>query len=184
MPKQTPTVPNDLLLAKLGDREALSDELWLVSSQVGMLLGRSLDQLDEDRKAGVPPPFIPLGPKSVRYKLGSVRDHMLNRQEYSNTTEARLASKSALLSFSSWMDTALPSDERPFLIRRNGGPVDFWRSLSMGESLEGDEECVWLSFAEYLARRRDAAMEAERDAVGEAVSEPAAENGKDWKKRV
>jgi hypothetical protein len=44
----------------------LSDDLWLIAAQVGMLLGRSQDQLAEDRKVGNPPPFKKDGEKMRR----------------------------------------------------------------------------------------------------------------------
>ena len=88
MPKQTPSIPNDVLWAHLGDRSALSDELWLIAAQVGMLLGRSTDQLSEDRKVGNPPPFKKDG-GSIRYRLGSVRDHMVGLPEYNKADSSQ-----------------------------------------------------------------------------------------------
>lgn len=161
MPKQTPSIPTDLLLSKLGDREALSDELWLIAAQVGMLLGRSQDQLAEDRKVGNPPPFKKDG-GSIRYRLGSVRNHMFGLPEFNNTTQARIAAGNAQLgiphsSFLSWIDFAKPDDIWPFLIRRDGGPIDFWASLSLGEQLDDGDTCEWLRLDEYLKLRRRAA---------------------------
>jgi len=65
MPRAARAIPDELLLAHLGDRQKLSDELWIIPPQVGMLLGRSQDQLDETRaialvKAGAL--FVPYGP--------------------------------------------------------------------------------------------------------------------------
>jgi hypothetical protein len=161
MPKQTPSIPTDLLLSKLGDREALSDELWLIAAQVGMLLGRSQDQLAEDRKVGNPPPFKKDG-GSIRYRLGSVRNHMFGLPEFNNTTQARIAAGNAQLgipfsSFLSWVDFAKPDDIWPFLIRRDGGPIDFWSSLTLGDKLNDEDICEWLRLDEYLKLRRRAA---------------------------
>lgn len=175
MPKQVLSIPNEVLLAKLGDRQALSDHLLIVAAQLGVILSRSVSEIEEDRKAGRPPPFVPLGPKSIRYRLGTVRDYLDSLPECNNTTEARLAAKNGLLGFATfadWLDDATPSDEWPFLLRKKGGPVDFWKSLSMGDSLDGDEECAWLSLGEYLARRRDGAMAAEADSLGDAMETP------------
>jgi hypothetical protein len=161
MPRQTPSIPTDLLLSKLGDRDALSDDLWLIAAQVGMLLGRSQDQLAEDRKVGNPPPFKKDG-GSIRYRLGTVRNHMFSLPEFNNTTQARVAAGNAQLgipfsNFVSWIDFAKPDDIWPFLIRRDGGPIDFWASLSLGDQLDDGDTCEWLRLDEYLKLRRRAA---------------------------
>jgi hypothetical protein len=163
MPKQTQSIPNEVILARLGDREALSDELWLIAAQVGMLLGRSQDQLAEDRKVGNPPPFKKDG-GSIRYRLGTVRDHMFGLPEYTNTTQARVAAGNAHLgipfsSFLSWIDFAKPDDVWPFLIRRKDGPVDYWTSLTLGDQLNDGDYCEWLRLDDYLKHRRRAAWE-------------------------
>jgi hypothetical protein len=180
MPKQTPSIPTEVLLAKLGDRESLSDELWLIAAQVGMLLGRSQDQLAEDRKVGNPPPFKKDG-GSIRYRLGSVRNHMFGLPEFQNTTQARVAAGNAQLgipfsNFVSWIDFAKPDDIWPFLIRRNGGPIDFWASLALGNLLDDEDTCEWLRLDEYLKQRRRAAWSnwlPERTPIEDEGSAPA-----------
>lgn len=157
MPKQTPSIPNEILWARLGDRSALSDELWLIAAQVGMLLGRSTDQLAEDRKVGNPPPFKKDG-GSIRYRLGSVRDHMFGSPEFTTTTQAKITKdKHSLGAYSSlqvWSDTAAPDDLWPFLIRPNGDPVDFWESLTLGDQLGDNDQCGWLSRRDYSNTRK------------------------------
>lgn len=152
MPKQTPSIPNETLWAHLGDRSALSDELWLIAAQVGMLLGRSTDQLAEDRKVGNPPPFKKDG-GSIRYRLGSVRDHMFNTQEFKTTTEAKIAAnKLPLGTFASlweWADNAQPDDLRLFYVRRGERPIDFWQSLLLGDELSDNDRCEWIRADDY-----------------------------------
>lgn len=152
MPKQTPSIPNEVLWARLGDRSVLSDELWLIAAQVGMLLGRSTDQLSEDRKAGNPPPFKKDG-GSVRYRLGSVRDHMFGSPEFNNTTQARLAvDKNKFGIFSdllAWESHAKRGDLWPFLIRPGHRPIDFWESLKLGSELSDADTCKLISLDEY-----------------------------------
>lgn len=152
MPKQTPTIPNEVLWSRLGDRSTLSDELWLIAAQVGMLLGRSSDQLAEDRKVGNPPPFKKDG-GSIRYRLGTVRDHMFNAQEFKNTTEAKIAAnKLPLGTFASlwdWVDNAQPDDLRLFYVRRGERPIDFWQSLLLGDALSDDDRCEWIRADDY-----------------------------------
>lgn len=169
MPKQTPSIPNEVLWAQLGDRSLLSDELWLIAAQVGMLLGRSTDQLAEDRKVGNPPPFKKDG-GSIRYRLGTVRDHMFGSPEHNNTTQARLSvERSKFGSFSNlqeWEAHAKPADLWPFLIRRGERPIDFWKSLTLGADLSDDDQCVLINFDEYRILCRDSSQSPERDQSG------------------
>ena len=166
MPKQSRTISDDILFAKLGDRQALSDEIWLIAPQVGMLIGRSTSQLNDDRKVGNPPPAMyPFGEKGgVRYRLGSVRDLMFNTKEFANTRQARLELErltTAGLRFSSfhdWLDGAKTNDEWPFLIPENGHPIDFWKSLEMGDSLTDKDRCEMLRLKDYLELRSQSAQ--------------------------
>lgn len=164
MPKQTPSIPNEVLWAQLGDRSLLSDELWLIAAQVGMLLGRSTDQLAEDRKVGNPPPFKKDG-GSIRYRLGTVRDHMFGSPEHNNTTQARLSvERNKFGSFSNlieWEAHAKPADLWPFLIRRSERPIDFWKSLTLGADLSDDDQCVLINFDEYRSLCRDSSQSRE-----------------------
>jgi hypothetical protein len=155
MPKQTPSIPNEVLLAKLGDRSALSDELWLIAAQVGMLLCRSQDQLAEDRKVGNPPAFKKEG-GSVRYRLGTVRDLMMNAKEYKNTEQARSAAEYNRRGYSSfvfWAEHAAPSDLWPCLIHHRFGPIDFWESLKLGDQLSDEDRCEMLPNDDYRILR-------------------------------
>lgn len=166
MPKQSRTISDDILLAKLGDRQALSDEIWLIAPQVGMLIGRSTSQLNDDRKVGHPPPAMyPFGEKGgVRYRLGSVRDLMFNTKEFANTRQARLELERLataglrFTSFHDWLDGATASDEWPFLIPENGHPIDFWKSLEMGDSLTDNDRCEMLRLKDYLELRSQSAQ--------------------------
>ena len=184
----TPSIPDELLLAHLSDREKLSDDLWVLPSQLGMLTGRSRDQLEDDRKSGRPPPFFKPFPKSVRYKLGAVRDVMLGplTEQYGNTTQARIGLEKrrdtgiGFVSFHDWLDNAMPEDEWPFLVRKDGPPVDFFKSLGMGDALREDDECGWLKLDDYLTLRGKASWAAKatstKESVGEAMKEPAADD--------
>ena len=166
MPKQSRTISDDILFAKLGDRQALSDEIWLIAPQVGMLIGRSTSQLNDDRKVGNPPPTMyPFGEKGgVRYRLGSVRDLMFNTKEFANTRQARLELERLataglrFASFHDWLDGATANDEWPFLIPENGHPIDFWKSLEMGDSLTDKDRCEMLRLKDYLELRSQSAQ--------------------------
>lgn len=185
MPKAVTAIPDDLLRSKFADRELLSDELWIVPAQLGMLVGRSLVQLEDDRKVGNPPPCMkPWGEKGpVRYRLGTVRDWMFGPagQEFNNRAEAKalLAQRAVLAlgfaTFQDWLDEAAPADKWPFLVRKHGAPVDFFKSLTLGEALSDEDECAWLSLEDYLTMRGKVAWskEAQKGADGlDAVMAP------------
>ena len=175
MPKQSRTIPDDLLLAKLGDRSALSDELWLIAPQVGMIIGRSVSQLNDDRKVGNPPPAMyPFGEKGgVRYRLGTVRDLMFGTKEYANTRQARAGldrqKTLGFATFTDWIDGANQTDEWPFLVPEEGPPIDFWKSLGMGEKLSENDQCEMLRLFDYLKLRGKAAEKEEARNEGDVL---------------
>jgi hypothetical protein len=108
MPKTCPAIPDDTILALFSDRAKLSDDLWITPKQLSMLLGRSVDQLCEDRKVGNPPAFMkPQG--GVRYRLGTVRDFMLGfaSEEYKNTRQAKIGLRNRALLSSSGRPTRI-----------------------------------------------------------------------------
>lgn len=168
MPKVSPSIPTELVLAKLSDRASLSDDLWLIPPQVGMLIGRSTEQLEDDRKVGNPPPAMkPWGEKGpVRYRLGSIRDFMLGPAgtEYPNTEAARIGiqklKNAGILGFATvndWMDGARLDDQWPFLVRAHKPPIDLFKSLGLGDELKDTDRVEWLTLDDYLRLRRDAA---------------------------
>jgi hypothetical protein len=148
-----PRIPDAVIFQHLKNREALDDDFWLVPEQVGMLLGRSDRTLEEDRKNGVPPPFKkPWGINGpARYRMGAVRDVLLNSPEFNSTLEAHIA-----LSFGEFLDTAGPDDEWPFLIHK-GVPIDFFKSLTLGDALTDEDRAAILTLDEYLSKRSEAA---------------------------
>lgn len=166
MPKVSPAIPDAIILAHIGDREKLSDDLWLIAPQLSMLLGRSVDQLDEDRKVGNPPPAMkPWGEKGpVRYKMGTVRAFMFGKAstEYNNTEHARqeIAKRnlttSAFTNFEGFLANARPNDVWPITVHK-GTPIDFFRSLGLDDTLTDEDTCQWMTLDEYLERRRSAA---------------------------
>lgn len=159
MPKQIPQIPNSDLLAKLGDRAALSDKVLLLPSQVGLILGRSTDQLADDRNAGRPPPFTK-DKGSIRYPLGVLRDYLDSMPLFNNTTQARLAAQSTTLgfpSFAAWVSDGKADDLWPCLIRPDHGPMDFFESLRVADQLDDASTCEFLRLDDYFKLRRRAA---------------------------
>jgi len=176
MPKISPGIPNELLFAHVADRDKLSDALWIIAAQVAMLLARSVDQLDEDRKVGNPPPAMkPWGVKGpVRYKLGSVRDFMFGSaaEEYNNTEHARqgiaLRELTGLSCFEDFLSVGRAQDVWPITIHR-GIPIDFFRSLGLGEALTDADTCEWMTLDRYLECRRDATVCSERNPIDDSL---------------
>ncbi len=91
-PKE-PTPMDLLILERLEDRVKLPDAAWITPQQVGFLLGRSVEQVEDDRKTGNGPKWAkPFGERGVvRYRMGAVRDFMFNQPEFNNTLEMRIA---------------------------------------------------------------------------------------------
>jgi len=162
MPKISQTIPNDLLFAHLGDRQKLSDSVWLLPQQVALLLGRSVDQLGDDRKRDLPPPFFkPNGDGgTVRYLLGSVRDDMDRRASGAKVREerARAERETAIRARSldefvlnAAMDEAwaFTTDTTP---EGDEVTMDFFKSI--GQPLTNEARCLVMSFWEFCEERR------------------------------
>ncbi len=76
---------------------SLPDWWPLTTAQVGFVLTRSVDQLEDDRKTGIGPEWFRLGNGkngSVRYQAGKVREHIESQRGFRSTHEARMASAS------------------------------------------------------------------------------------------
>lgn len=173
--KNDELTPLDLLLiASLADRKTVSDDMWITTHQVALLTQRSYDQVEDDRKAGIGPKWTkPYGERgAVRYRMGAVRDFMLEQPEFGNLLDQQIAL--GTLSFGTFLDTAGLDDAWPFLIHQ-GVPVDFFHSLTLGEALSDDDRAVVLSLDEYLSQRKAAAVERKvnegRTTLGDAVDE-------------
>ncbi|RAR66889.1 hypothetical protein C7401_102314 [Paraburkholderia unamae] len=181
MAKKNELTPLDLLiLERLDDREKLPDSAWITPQQVGLLMGgRSVEQLEDDRKAGTGPKWAkPFGERgAVRYRMGAVRDFMFGTPEFNNTLEMRIAlGAPAFASFGTFMAGAGLDDTWPFLVHK-GVPVDFFESLTLGDALSDDDRAVVLSLDEYLSQRKAAAVERkvneDRTALDAAADEAA-----------
>ncbi|WP_176322340.1 hypothetical protein [Burkholderia vietnamiensis] len=73
---------------------SLPDWWPLTTAQVGFVLGRSVDQLEDDRRTGAGPLWFRLGNGkngSVRYKAGKVREFIENQTDYDTTHNAQMA---------------------------------------------------------------------------------------------
>jgi hypothetical protein len=120
-----------------------------------MLLGRSQDQLAEDRKVGNPPAFKKDG-GSIRYRLGTVRDHMMGAKEFNNTEQARRAAQYNRRGYGTFgfvTEHAAPHDLLPCLMHHRLGPIDFWESLAMGDQLSDEDRCELLPSDDYRILR-------------------------------
>ncbi|HDR9033314.1 TPA: hypothetical protein QDB07_000763 [Burkholderia vietnamiensis] len=146
-------IPPAVLRAAFSDRSKLSDDVLITTAQLAMLLNRKVRTLEEDRKKGLPPPFKkPWGERGgVRYRIGTIRDMIANLEDYNSTLEASIA-----LSFGEFLDTAGPNDRWPFLIHQ-GTPIDFFKSLGMGDAVTDEDTAVMLTLDDYLTKRKEAA---------------------------
>lgn len=80
---------------ELAQHIASLPEWWpLTTAQVGFILTRSVDQLEDDRRTGNGPEWFRLGKGkngSVRYKAGKVREFIGLQPDFRSTHEARMA---------------------------------------------------------------------------------------------
>lgn len=126
----------------------------LTTPQVAFLIGMSVDQVKERRRTRPPKPPFPLKPdvdakrgSAVWYALGDVLDYLRSRMPTPESARAL-----SFASFSTFMSSALPEDEWPFARAITGEPVDLIASLRSGDLTDPEEECAWLSLADYLAQ--------------------------------
>lgn len=163
MPKVIPTIPDELLLTKFSE---LDEVLPLTPQQVAMMLGKTLSQLQEARKAGSGPRFDSNGGR-VRYFVGHVRDYLrdrMNNHTFITTREAKIAEENnqagfdlqaakkhsglGFISLDQFLIYAEDNDLWPFAIV-DGKPLDFFSSLSM--DLSEDVDFEWLTLDEFFS---------------------------------
>jgi len=164
MPKIIPTIPDELLLTKFSELDAV---LPLTPQQVAMMLGKTVSQLQEARKAGSGPKFDSNGGR-VRYFVGHVREYLcdrMNNHTHTTTRAARIAEenkqagfdlqaakKGSALGFTSLDQFLIYGDESdlwPFAIVQERA-IDFFSSLQM--ELPDDTDFQWLTVGEFLSQ--------------------------------
>jgi|WetSurMetagenome_2_1015567.scaffolds.fasta_scaffold50474_2 hypothetical protein len=84
MAKISPLIPNDVVLR---DFDKLSGSARLIPEQVSMIMGVSIRQLEKNRKAGHPLPYIKEGGK-VLYRVEDVRNYLNSQPVYKDSAEA------------------------------------------------------------------------------------------------
>lgn len=126
----------------------------LTTPQVAFLIGMSVDQVKERRRTRPPKPPFPLKPdvdakrgSAIWYALGDVLDYLRSRMPTPESARAL-----SFASFSTFLSSAMPDDEWPFARAITGEPVDLIASLRSGDLTDPEEECAWLSLADYLAQ--------------------------------
>lgn len=174
-PPYQPLTPADmdrLIVAHIGNPDALSDMVQITPAQLELITGRKPKQQEEDRRRGVGPKAHTYGPRGeIRYYIGEVRKANEKFKPRSNTAESVLAENDDLavlmrMNFSDYLDNAGPKDPWPFIVRSNGVPIDFFKSLTMApEDLSDEDTAAVLTLDDYLTKRRDAAraLEAARE---------------------
>lgn len=149
MPAKNDRIPDELLLSnRVWD---LQRTLSLSPRQVELLTALSIDQLKERRRTRPPKPPLPFQAEdgkaglAVWYPLGEVLD-------YVRSLLPRLPSGEpmAIRTFGEFIDRAMPSDSWPTARLQTGQPIDFFASLRIGDLVDPDAECEWLSLTEIL----------------------------------
>jgi len=121
-----------------------------------MILGCSVRQLEDDREAGDPPPFVKRG-GSIRYRVEDVRKALADLILSHTTTESKAVQARrkkptphgiAFASFTDYLARGSIDDVWPFIITK-GRPIDLL--VSLGLQIDDDEaEGRYLTQEEYF----------------------------------
>jgi hypothetical protein len=197
MPKQTLTVPDDVLLREV---ETLPAALKITEKQAALLIGCSAENLrwkrrEQDKKIEAAAQGKPVAPvdlmpvqqgasgRAVRYKLGDVRRAMNSETHVGKSARdaAHARRQDGWMGFGSWLANASLEDTWTFTIV-DGVPIDFTTSLVMADQQdweEDSEQIEQLTLSNYLSMRLQAANLArttrEADEITLGTLDPAGE---------
>ena len=154
MPRKRERIGDELLLAN-GVWE-LDPSLPLTARQVALITGLGIGQLKERRRTRPPqPPFTfrrdDARPGSaVWYPLGEALSY--KRERMPRILPALTSPTLPILTFTAFIEKALPHQKWPFQRAADGSLVDFFASLRLGPMSDpnGDADCLWLTFKTYL----------------------------------
>lgn len=151
-------LPDELLLKHLANREELSDEIRIKPAQLALILGRSLDQLQDDRATGKPPPPAPKkGREAVRYRLGDVRAHLFGDDASRSTARTKTSTTVRSASIAEFITSGDLAEQWPFTFDTQRGRqvlIEFFESIKGAEALSDHCECMLLSIEELFNRRQ------------------------------
>jgi hypothetical protein len=169
----------------ISDDLLTSNEVWkrdpytpLSARQVSIMTDLSVGQLRERRRTRPPKPPLTFHPeeedgtqRAVWYPLGEVLAYKQGR--LTRPLPPLVRDGQEIANFTAFMTHALPGDEWPFATTREGLPVDFFASIGMGELIDAEGECGWLTLSEYLEElslwTTDRRVDAERRGLTEAM---------------
>lgn len=158
MPKRIHAIPDHLLQTMTGD---LSDDVLLLPAQVMLLTGLSIGALKERMRTRPPKPPHPEPREKPRaavwYSLGSVRRYRVWLAEQAAINAHLEATRFA--SFAAFLHEARAADVWPFaLVGPHQRPVDFGMTLRGDVAMTRADTCAWLTLADYLDARSQAAQ--------------------------
>lgn len=166
MPKLRRTISDDMLQGS-GVYD-IDPSTPIISTQAGLLLGRSKTRLDSDRRDGKPPPYYKDGTK-VLYRLGDVLSVRRALQDQAITTHQRgLPPRN----FAGFMSSARLKDEWPMVLGER--PLDFFSSLG---TATGNAQVKWLTLDEILTATRLGAQKLESAIVKAAILDAVGKSG-------
>lgn len=176
--KREKPIPDALLISN--DVWKLDPYLPLSARQVSLMIDLSVGQLRERRRTRPPQPPLALQheeedgtQRAVWYPLGEVLAYRQSR--VARPLPPMMRGGQEVMNFNAFMAHALPGDEWPFVTTPEGLSVDFFASLRMGELIDADGACGWLTLSEYLSEMSSWALaqtaNAERRGVAHALNQ-------------
>jgi hypothetical protein len=147
----------------ISDALLMSNGIWdldphlpLSARQVALITDLSVDQLKERRRTRPPKPPLTLqreeddgALRAVWYPLGEVLAYKQSRLTRVLPPPAR--PHTTINTFGTFLRFGLPSDQWVFAHTVENQPIDFFASLRLGNLIDPDGECGWLTMDEYLS---------------------------------
>lgn len=154
MPRKRERIADELLLAN-GVWE-LDPSLPLTARQVALITGLGIGQLKERRRTRPTQPPFPFRRDDARagsavwYPLGEALSY--KRERMPRLLPALSSPTLPALTFTAFIEKALPHEKWPFQRAADGSLVDFFASLRLGPLSDpnGNADCLWLTFKTYL----------------------------------
>ncbi|MBN8740413.1 MAG: hypothetical protein J0H86_12975 [Xanthomonadaceae bacterium] len=148
MPAKNDRIPDELLLSnRVWDLQRTAP---LSPRQVQLLTGLSIDQLKERRRMRPPKPPLPFQAEdgkagtAIWYPIGEVLDYVVS------LLPVGAKGPMPIRTFTEFLGQATPADVWPFARLQTGQPIDFFASLRLGELVDPDADCGWLSLTDFL----------------------------------
>ena len=152
MAKREKPISDDLLISNGVYR--LDKHLPLSARQVALITDLSVDQLKERRRTRPPKPPLALKRENedaesnaVWYPLGEVLAYRASRAA---RDVPDIVMQRGIKTFAEFIAHGGPADQWPFTQTREGLLIDFFAALRMGEWIDPEGECGWMTKGAYL----------------------------------